>query len=150
MRATLDCVGTDLRQLRCTANGTASHLYREQDSARAARSDSGAYQGALKAEYDTHVTKGVDLFRLDVGANLPVRYRRTAADGAAEAGEYLLEVAGSTRDLVFEPQNARLERRRMELIYEPGPAACGLRRRGKIQRNRDGGDAAAAGRVTSA
>jgi hypothetical protein len=129
VHATVTCVGSDLRHLQCTASGTASHVYQEelqQDGRIAARNDAGEYQGALKAEYDTHVTKDVDLFRLDVGTHLPVQYRRTADGGAAKTGEYLLDVSGSTRDLVFVPQNERLERHRVEPIYEPGPAACGV------------------------
>jgi hypothetical protein len=131
VHATVTCTGSDLRHLQCNANGTASHAYHEelqQDGKIAARNDAGEYQGALKASYDTHVTKDVDLFRLDVGANLPVQYRRSDG-GTAKTGEYLLDVAGSTRDLVFTPQNERLERRRVEPIYEPGPAACGVQGR---------------------
>lgn len=126
VRATLVCTGTDLRHLSCSATGTASHEYRQdlqQDGARTSRTDAGDYQGALKADYETHVTRNVDLFRVEVGANLPVRYQSTAAGGAT-TGKYLLDVSGSTNDLVFDPQNARLERRRVQPIYQPGPAGC--------------------------
>ena len=132
VRATVACEGGDLLHLKCTANGIASHVYQEelrQNGRTAARSDVGEYQGALKADYDTHVTKDVDLFHLGVGANLRVQYRRTPAAGTAETGEYLLDVTGSTRDLVFVPQNQRLEWRRVDPIYEPGPAACGVQGR---------------------
>ena len=132
VEATVVCEGGDLRHLQCTASGKASHVYREellqQDGRTASRHDAADYEGALKADYDTHVTQGVDLFRLDVGTNLPVKYERTA-DGATKTGQYALDVSGSTRDLVFVPQNGRLERRRVEPIYEPGPAACAIQGR---------------------
>jgi hypothetical protein len=120
------CSGTDLRHLQCTANGTASHAYNEQVQSGVARNDAGAYQGPLQIAYDTHQTKGVELFRLDVGANLPVQYRESTGDHTAKSGKYLLDVSGSTGDLVFDAQNARLERRRVQPIYEPGPRACAV------------------------
>lgn len=129
LHATLSCSGADLMHLQCTATGNASHSYHEEldrNSPVSARNDSGEYQGALKADYDTQTIKGVDLFRLDVSANLPVQYRRTADAHTNKAGSYLLDVGGTTGDLVFAPQNPRLERRRVEPIYEPGPAACGV------------------------
>ena len=125
VEGTMVCEGTDLRHLRCSATGNASHDYDEHQPDGLTRKDSGAYHGPLQISYDTHQTKGVDLFRLDVGANLPVRYQETG--GASKSGKYLLDVSGSTGDLVFEPQNARLERRRVQPIYEPGPRACGVK-----------------------
>jgi hypothetical protein len=126
VEGTMVCEGTDLRHLHCSATGAASHNYDEQQRDGITRRDSGAYDGPLQIAYDTHQTKGVDLFRLDVGANLPVRYQETGAF-ASMSGQYLLDVAGTTGDLVFDAQNARLERRRVQPIYEPGPAACGVR-----------------------
>ena len=125
VEGTMVCEGTDLRHLRCTATGTASHDYDEQQPGGLTRKDSGTYEGPLQIAFDTHQTKGVDLFRLDVGANLQVHYQEDGA--ASKSGQYLLDVAGTTSDLVFEPQNARLERRRVQPIYEPGPAACGVK-----------------------
>lgn len=126
VQATVVCEGGDLLHLQCTASGQASHVYQEelrQDGRTAARNDAGNYHGALKADYDTHATNRVDLFRLEVGIDLPVKYERTF-EGATRTGEYVVDVSGSTRDQVFMPQNGRLERRRVEPIFEPGPAAC--------------------------
>lgn len=132
LHATLSCSGEDLMHLQCTATGNASHFYHEEfgrDGPASARNDSGEYTGALKADYDTQTIKGIDLFRLDVSANLPVQYRRTADARTDKGGSYLLDVGGTTGDLVFSPQNPRLERRRVEPFYEPGPAACGVQGR---------------------
>jgi len=129
VQATVICTGTDLRNLRCTATGAASYQYREDVGGRAARNDSGDYQGELRASYDTQVINGVDLVRLAVGANLPVEHRSASRDGVDWSNSILLDVSGSTRDLVFRPEGARLEHRSVQPIFEPGPSGCAVQGR---------------------
>lgn len=124
VNATLTCTGSDLTHLRCTADGTAQHLYTENLGDHSQRTDTGTYQGALSAKYETHTTKQFELFRLDVGSTLPVQYRKETASGATQQGGYRLDVGGAMDNIPFEPAYPRLEREHTVPIYEPGPAAC--------------------------
>ena len=128
IQANLTCTGNDMMHLRCTASGTAEHVYTESigngGSEVQQRTDTGSYEGVLNAAYDAHKTNSYDLFRLDVDTTLPVQYRQEGTAGVTQQGGYRLDVGGAMDNVPFEPANPRLERRVAVPIYEPGPAAC--------------------------